>query len=182
MKIPDSELVNSRPFLLYVGNIKPHKNLNRLIDAFSKLLNKIPHDLIIVGKMTGFITPDNKVINRSKKLSDRIIFKGKVSNKILKQYFSQADIFIFPSIYEGFGLPPLEAMAAGVPVVASKAASIPEVCGDAVFYFDAYNTDDIAEKILQMAKRRKQRSTGKKGKGHDGCRKHSSIAMGTRLS
>ena len=93
---------------------------------------------------------DMKLVKKSKNYPDRIIFTGLVSDKDLKQYFRQADVFVFPSLYEGFGFPPLESMAAGTPVISSNAASIPEVCGDAALYFDPYDIDDMAEKILKM--------------------------------
>jgi len=139
-----------KPYILSVGNLKPHKNLGALIKAFGRLRTKIPHNLVIVGKKEGFITGDNTLVEIANKFMDRIIFTGEVSHRDLKQYFKQADIFAFPSIYEGFGFPPLESMVAGTPVVASNAASIPEVCGDAVLYFDPFNIHDIAEKILNL--------------------------------
>jgi len=141
---------NKNPYLLFVGNVKPHKNLRNLIDAFIKIKEKIPHDLFIVGKKEGFITPDSKLLDKAKKHLDRIKFTGMVSNDLLKQIVGEADVFVFPSIYEGFGLPPLEAMAAGTPVVASNAASIPEVCGDGALYFNPNDINDISSKILLM--------------------------------
>jgi len=148
--IPKSESLSEKPFLLFVGNVKPHKNLSRLIDAFGKIKDILPHDLIIIGKKDGFITSDETLFDKVKNYNDRIIFTGKISDKKLRTYVAQADIFVFPSLYEGFGLPPLEAMAAGTPVVTSNAASIPEVCGDAALYFDPFNVDEMADKILQM--------------------------------
>lgn len=143
------ETVNphGRPYLLYVGNVKPHKNLGNLIDAYSLLFDKIPHDLVIIGKKEGFITGDNAVISKAAKLGGRVHFTGYVNETLLKQYVSHAAIFIFPSLYEGFGLPPLEAMATGCPVIVSNAASLPEVCGDAALYCDPHDINDIAEKI-----------------------------------
>jgi len=138
---------HNRPYFLYVGNVKPHKNLGNLIDAFSLLLDKIPHDLIIIGKKEGFITGDNSVISKATNMKGRVLFTGYVTESLLHQYVSHADIFLFPSFYEGFGLPPLEAMAAGCPVIVSKAASLPEVCGDAALFCNPYDSNDIAEKI-----------------------------------
>jgi glycosyltransferase involved in cell wall biosynthesis len=105
---------------------------------------------MIVGKKEGFITGDETLFSVEGNYLDRITFTGKVSDNELKKYVVQADVFIFPSIYEGFGLPPLEAMAAGTPVVSANTASIPEICGNAALYFDPYNIDEMAEKILQM--------------------------------
>jgi len=148
--IPLTKSISPNPFLLYVGNVKPHKNLGALVDAFGKICDKIPHDLVIVGKKEGFITGDHTIQEKSKEFKDRIIFTGVVSDQELKQYFVQSDVFVFPSLYEGFGFPPLEAMAAGTPVVSSNAASIPEICGNAVLYFNPYDIDQTANRILKM--------------------------------
>jgi glycosyltransferase involved in cell wall biosynthesis len=148
--IPIGDNLNKGPFLLYVGNVKPHKNLGALVDAFGKICDKIPHNLVIVGKKEGFITGDNTVVEKAKEFMNRIIFTGRVTDDKLKQYIKQADIFVFPSLYEGFGFPPLEAMAAGTPVLSSNAASIPEICGDAVLYFNPHDIDQIANRILKM--------------------------------
>ena len=109
--------------------------------------DKIKHDLVIVGKKEGFITGDRSFLEKAKKMDKRIFFTGVVNDALLAQYYAFSELFVFPSLYEGFGLPPLEAMACGRPVVASKAASIPEVCGDAVLYFDPLSTNDMANKI-----------------------------------
>ena len=148
--IQNMEQIYPRPYLLFVGNVKPHKNLTGLIDAFELVANKIPHDLVIVGKKDGFITGDKLITSKANKLGARITFTGHVEDEILKRYFTQADAFIFPSLYEGFGLPPLEAMAAGCPVLVSSRASLPEVCGNAAIYFDPLDPVDIADKILKL--------------------------------
>ena len=148
--IPENKSLSLKPFILYVGNVKPHKNLGRLIEAYKIICDRIPHDLVIVGKNKGFITGDNTLIQKIKNYSDRIRFTGKVNDTDLKQYYKQAELFVFPSIYEGFGLPPLEAMAAGTPVLSSDAASMPEICGDAVLYFNPYDINQLAQKILEI--------------------------------
>lgn len=139
---------NQKPYLLYVGNVKPHKNLQTLIKAFEMIKDCIPHDLVIVGKKEGFITDDKEVIQLAGKLDNRVRFTGFIDERELVQHYSSADVFIFPSLYEGFGLPPLEAMACECPVIASNAASLPEVCGDAVLYIKPDDAKDIANKIL----------------------------------
>lgn len=134
--VPLKEKVHHKPYILFVGNVKPHKNLKTLVKAFLEVKDNIEHDLIIVGKKDGFITGDGEVSKYVKGNEDRIIFTGYVEDDILKQYYKQADIFVFPSLYEGFGLPPLEALAAGCKrVICSNAASIPEVCSNMVEYF-----------------------------------------------
>jgi len=139
-----------KPFLLFVGNVKPHKNLSTLIKAFGLIADKIPHDLVIIGKKEGFITGDSKVVSDAARLGGRVHFTGYVDEKSLKQYFAHADVFVFPSLYEGFGLPPLEAMAASCPVIVSHTASLPEVCGEAALYCSPDSPDDIAAKILEL--------------------------------
>lgn len=141
---------HNRPYLIYVGNVKPHKNLGMLVEAFGSIAGKIPHDLIIVGKKEGFITGDERVMRAAGRLGDRITFTGFVSEELLAQYLHHAEAMIFPSLCEGFGFPPLEAMACGCPVIASNVSSIPEVCGDAVLYCDPYNSNDIAHKIIML--------------------------------
>lgn len=145
--IPTDSSPHQFPYILYVGNIKPHKNLKTLVKAFAKISSFISHDLILVGKKDGFITGDKEIADLSKTLPGRIHFTGIVSDNILHQYFRHADAFIFPSQYEGFGLPPLEAMAVGCPVVSSNAASLPEICGDAALFFNPYDVDELARKL-----------------------------------
>jgi len=141
---------HARPYLLYVGNIKPHKNLGRLLEAFDRLKGSIIQDLILVGKKEGFLTGDSEVQRQARKLGDRVRFTGELEEPLLRQYYLYADCLVFPSLYEGFGLPPLEAMASGVPVVVSNAASLPEVCGEAALYFNPLDPGEMAEKILEV--------------------------------
>lgn len=140
----------SGKYILFVGNVKPHKNLSALVSAFNLISNSIPHDLVIVGKKEGFITGDAIVAALAANLSSRVHFTGYVDDATLHQYFAHADAMVFPSLYEGFGLPPLEAMAAGCPVLVSNAGPMPEVCGDAALYCDPYSVDDMAAKLLTI--------------------------------
>jgi glycosyltransferase involved in cell wall biosynthesis len=152
--LPKRSRPYSAPYILYIGNVKPHKNLAALISAFRTIHKEIPHDLVIAGKSEGFITGDNEA-KESALASDirgRVVFTGLVDQETLEQYYCHADGFVFPSLYEGFGLPPLEAMACGCPTVVSSAASLPEVCGDAALYCDPYSPEDIAKKILQIVR------------------------------
>lgn len=140
----------ARPYLLYVGNVKPHKNLARLIAAFRSLSDTIPHDLLLVGKREGFITGDANIAEAAADLGDRVRFTGFVSDAELRRTVAGATVLVFPSLYEGFGLPPLEAMAAGVPVLASDAGSLPEICADAVQYCDPRSAESIAAGIREI--------------------------------
>lgn len=141
---------HGKPYLLYVGNVKPHKNLGALIRAFGLLTEVVEHDLVLVGKREGFITGDSSPALEAKLLQGRVHFTGRVEDAILKQYMAYADALVFPSLYEGFGLPPLEAMAAGCPVISSDAASLPEICGEAALYCDPHSPADIAGKIRML--------------------------------
>lgn len=141
---------HNRPYILYVGNVKPHKNLVALLSAFEMIAGKVPHDLVIVGQKEGFITGDAFVMQKADRLGDRVHFTGHIPFAELQQYFAHAECLVLPSLYEGFGLPPLEAMACGCPTVVSTSASLPEVCGDASLYIDPYRPDDIAEKISML--------------------------------
>ena len=144
-----------KPYILYVGNVKPHKNLRRLVEAFEKLSDRIPQNLIIVGKKEGFITGDDEVARLAEKAGGRILFTGFVSDEDLKNYYHYADLLAFPSLYEGFGLPPLEAMAAGCwRLLCSDIPVLREIYGDAAVYVDPYDCDAMArgiEESLQQA-------------------------------
>lgn len=147
--VPDAKCVHSKPYILYVGNVKPHKNLAGLLKAFWKIKEKTACDLIIAGKKTGFITGDQEVLRQAQN-DKRVFLTGCVSKEQLKQYYKQAQLLVLPSFYEGFGLPALEAMACGTVVAVSDCASLPEVCGKAAFYFNPYLVDEIAETILNI--------------------------------
>jgi glycosyltransferase involved in cell wall biosynthesis len=133
-------------FVLYAGNIKPHKNLDRLIAAFAQLRHRSGGEdlkLLIIGDETsrhGFLR--RKVEECGVRQDVR--FFGFVPAHTLAALYRLASVFAFPSLYEGFGLPPLEAMACGTPVVTSRISSIPEVVGDAAVLVDPHSIDDIA--------------------------------------
>ena len=137
----------SRPYILCVGNVKPHKNFQRLIHAFAKIQARHDLDLLLVGRKDGFLAGDCAVLDFAGVPEGRVQFTGHVSDSLLRRYYAHAEALVFPSLYEGFGFPPLEAMASGCPVVASNAASIPEICGDAAIYCDPLSVDDMADKI-----------------------------------
>jgi glycosyltransferase involved in cell wall biosynthesis len=131
-------------YLLYIGDMRPYKNLERCLEAFARL-NLTDLSFVIGGKKDPHFYPDIALL-----LKDKVIFLGYVPEEDLPHLYSVAAAFIFPSLYEGFGLPPLEAMACGCPVVASNAASLPEVCGDAVRYVDPYDVESIAQGIHEV--------------------------------
>ncbi|MBZ4190004.1 glycosyltransferase family 4 protein [Niabella beijingensis] len=141
-----SGLISNR-YILSVGHIEPRKNYINLIRAFNMLLktnNQLADlKLVIVGKRQHNYVKVIKLINQNK----NIIYTDFVSFSDLKWLYKHAELFAFPSIYEGFGFPPLEAAALGTVSTVSNASCIPEICGDSVLYFDPLNTHDIAKKI-----------------------------------
>jgi glycosyltransferase involved in cell wall biosynthesis len=159
-------------YILFVGNVKPHKNLRILLEAY-KLLEadiRAEYKIVIAGKKDGFITNDTnlfQLIDATPELTNNITFTGFVNVDDMDTLYSGASLFVFPSLYEGFGLPPLEAMLNNCPVIVSNAASLPEICGDAVLYFNPYHPKDLADKILCLLKDADLRqSLIKKGKQH----------------
>ncbi len=144
--------LRQRPYFVCVGNIKPYKNIARLLDAFLKIEQHIPHDLVIIGQSEGLITGESpQFFARLRAAGDRVHMTGFVSYDELLSLVAHAQALIMPSLYEGFGLPPVEAMAAGVPVAVARTASLPEVCGDAALYFDPLNVEEIAKRMIEIA-------------------------------
>jgi glycosyltransferase involved in cell wall biosynthesis len=138
------------PFVLYVGNIKPHKNIERLIDAFGRARPNCPDrlKLIIIGDEISKYPALRQSVHKHK-LDKHVRFLGFQPAETLSAFYHLADAFIFPSLYEGFGLPPLEAMACGTPVVTSNVSSLPEIAGGAALLVDPYDVDAIAAGICQ---------------------------------
>ena len=151
--------LRDRPFILYVGNVKPHKNLHRLLLAFDSIKDEISQDLLIVGREEGFLTGDTGIRDLSMLMGKRVDFTGYVDDRTLKRYVAQADAMVLPSLYEGFGLPPLEAMAVGCPVLVSRIASLPEVCGEAALYCDPYSVEDLAMQLRRIVSDQSLRET-----------------------
>lgn len=142
----------SGPYLLYVSRIEhPGKNHVRLIEAFDQLkqTEQIPHRLVFAGSdWSGAEIVHEKA--RKSRFSDQILFTGFVPDEDLLDLYACADMLVFPSLYEGFGLPVLEAMASGTPVACAAASSIPEVAGDAASYFNPHDTDEMADAIWKL--------------------------------
>jgi glycosyltransferase involved in cell wall biosynthesis len=143
--------IREHPYIVYVGNVKPYKNVSRLVESFLQVMDRIPHNLLIVGQHEGLVTGEsNGFFARARCGGERIRFTGHIPQEDLVALVAGADALVMPSLYEGFGFPPLEAMAAGVPTLVSRAASLPEVCGDASLYCDPLNAEDIAEKLQSI--------------------------------
>ncbi|MGA8274310.1 MAG: glycosyltransferase family 1 protein [Candidatus Sulfotelmatobacter sp.] len=157
----DRELIVERyqvtyPFLLYAGRISPHKNVVRMIEAFSALKTELEKDhlfpdlkLIIIGDDVSGNPDLRRTVIRSGVQND-VRFLGFVPIEVLRTFYDEAKIFVFPSLYEGFGLPPLEAMAHGTPVVASNVSSLPEVVGNAAVLVHPENVFEIMRALHRV--------------------------------
>lgn len=136
-------------FILYLGRINKMKNIKSLLMAYHKLLDRIDHKLVVVGNDKTAFCKEIK----SSEISfpeNRIYFMENITDAQKNYILSKASLIVFPSLYEGFGLPPIEAMAKGCPVIVSDNSSLPEVCGDAAVYINPEDPDDIAETIYAV--------------------------------
>jgi len=141
------------PYILYVGSERPRKNLDRLFEAFAKLKKEFPELKLVKVGVSGRSEKYRK--NTIKKLAslgitEDVIFIDHVSELELAYYYSSAQLLAYPSLYEGFGLPPLEAMTCGCPVVTSNTSSLPEVVGEAGIMVDPHDTDSLAQAMRQV--------------------------------
>lgn len=136
-------------FIMYVGRPNPHKNLGRLIEAYSQLKHDLPNlHLVLAGEMDSLYKRHEHEVSRLG-IPD-VHFVGKVSNGQLRWLYEHTATYIFPSLSEGFGLPGLEAMAQGAPVVSSSATCLPEIYGNGALYFNPHDSDDMAKVIKQV--------------------------------
>lgn len=135
-----------RPYLLAVGNVQPRKNLVRLMEAFGELVDGRGHDLdlVIVGPPRFRA---KEIVQAARPLSERVHFTGYVTDRQLAACYRCSSAFVFPSLYEGFGLPVLEAMAHGIPVACSDAGALPEVCGDAAVLFNPLSIEGMVAAV-----------------------------------
>lgn len=141
-----------KPYILYTGVWRSHKNLVNLIRAFGILKNKYKFGgwLVITGKEDPWY-PEVKQAVRDEKLGGAVRFTGLIPDEDLVLLYNGALLYILPSLYEGFGLPALEAFACGVPVCAARSSSLPEICGEGnAVFFDPHSTEDMAEKIASV--------------------------------
>ncbi len=145
----------NKDYILFVGTLQPRKNITKLIEAFSKIENK-KIDLVIVGKK-GWLFEE--ILNSPSKfgVEKKVKFLDFVTDEDLPSLYRNAKCFVLPSLYEGFGLPVLEAMKYGCPVITSNISSLPEAGGDAAVYVDPENVDDITKKIDKVLKDEKLR-------------------------
>jgi glycosyltransferase involved in cell wall biosynthesis len=148
----ENEKIKIKPtenFILFVGSIEPRKNLLSLLKAYLLLPEYIRKDFKLL--LVGFKGWGNKqIVELLGKLKGTVDYLGYVNSEELAELYREASCFVYPSLYEGFGLPPLEAMACGCPVVVSNVTSLPEVCGDAAYYVDPYDVESIAEGMYKV--------------------------------
>lgn len=146
-----SSLGITKPFVLYVGAIHPRKNLARLILAFAQLKRvcQSDHQLVIAGARR-WQPQEALAAQAAAEISEHLLFTGPVSEDVLVSLFRQCDLFVYPSIYEGFGLPVLEAMSLGAPVVTSNTSSLPEVAGDAALLVDPTQVEAITDAMKRV--------------------------------
>ncbi len=141
------------PFILCIGTLQRRKNIPRLIQAFYllKQRHRIPHKLVLIGQQYRDL-PEDEILGTITRLSlqQEVIWTGYVPDQDMPALINGADVFALPSLYEGFGMPVLEAMACGVPVACSNTSSLPEVAGDAAMLFDPYSVDNMAERLHQL--------------------------------
>jgi glycosyltransferase involved in cell wall biosynthesis len=133
-------------YLLYVGAMNPRKNVRRLVKAYAEIRDQIPHELVLIG-------PQNKSVYKKldvTEFSDSIVTPGFLPNTQLKYAYENADGFVYPSLYEGFGIPPLEAMACGTPVVASNRTSLPEILDGFCSLVDPMDIDKLGESMVDL--------------------------------
>ena len=143
--------LGEEPFVLSVGTLQPRKNHLTLIKAFELALGDSEYNLVLAGGK-GWSYEEVYDLVESRGLQNRVLFPGFVAEEDLSALYSSANIMTFPSLYEGFGLPVLEAMACGLPVIASSVSSLPEVTRNAALLVDPGNVDDMADAMLKLVK------------------------------
>jgi glycosyltransferase involved in cell wall biosynthesis len=147
-QIEVDQLPPRRPYILFVGNRSTYKNFSALLSAYQMSGLTAEYDLLAVG---GGEFSDIEILRITElKLTDRVQVVPQATEEQLAEAYRRAAVFVYPSLYEGFGFPPLEAMSVGCPVVASNASSIPEVCGAAAVYFNPEDTADLSETLRSV--------------------------------
>lgn len=156
-KAPNDDAVLQRlgitkPYLLHVGTLEPGKNTVRIVQAYARYLKSVaqPLPLVLAGDRGWKHEAVFQAIEQEK-LGENLKYIGHVKDDSLPPLYRGAEFFLFPSLNEGFGLPPLEAMQCGTPVIAANRSSLPEVLGDAALYVDPFSVEDLTQKIIQLA-------------------------------
>ncbi len=175
------------PYVLFVGNVKPNKNIGLLLRAFRDVAERVPFRLVLAGRMTGLGTVDEAVVRDARSFGDRVRFTGEVGDAELQGLYAGASALCMPSKYEGFGLPLLEAMALGCPVLCSTSGSLPEVAGDAALFFSANSAPELAACLLRVGDSATMQDLREKGYrrlhafSFDRCAGQTAVVMNTLL-
>jgi glycosyltransferase involved in cell wall biosynthesis len=140
-----------KPFILFLGTLEPRKNILTLLKAFSEITDQIPHDLVLVGQKGWKWEPIFKELGRPD-LKQRVQWVGYVNDADRVFFYNSADFLAYPSWYEGFGMPLLEAMQCGCPVITSRVSSMPEVVGEAGLLIDPHQVEDLQGAMLRLAR------------------------------
>lgn len=138
-----------KKYIMCLSTLEPRKNMTLLLDAFIEVMDSVDYDLVIVGRKGWKI---DKLMEKSERLKNRVHLTGFIEDKDVKYIYKLAKCFVFTSVYEGFGLPPLEALKMNVPVISSNAASLPEVLEDRAIYFQSCNKSDLSIKLIDLDK------------------------------
>jgi len=146
------------PYIVFVGLLKTHKNVGALLRAFDVIRDRIPHRLVLIARHEGLRSIDAGALQAARAMSPRVQLYEHLSQRELVSMVSGADLLVHPSLHEGFGLTPLEAMAAGVPVIATRTGAIPEYGGDAVRFWDPAAPDQLARDIIDVLENDNERS------------------------
>ena len=146
-RLPGSEVTRnvSQPFMIAFSSLSAHKNIARLIEAFARVSGELPHSLVLVGHMPEKSAEVRAALEQAG--DNRIHFTGFIPEDDVDALMRRASLFVFPSLYEGFGLPILDAQQAGVPIACSNVAALPEVAGEGAILFDPLSVDDMAAKL-----------------------------------
>jgi glycosyltransferase involved in cell wall biosynthesis len=163
----DREVVRSRlkqqygitkKFIYHLGNIEPRKNLIVLLEAFTLVCKELGTEYqLVVSGQKGWLTGALNRFFKNYPVRDQVIFTGYIPMEHLPLFMNGAEVFVFPSLYEGFGLPVLEAMSCGTPVISSNRSSIPEIVGSAGVLVDPTNTRELADRIIGLLRNREER-------------------------
>jgi len=169
-----------KPFYFFLSNLRIHKNVERMVKAFEILRDQgLDVQLLVVGKPDPRYLEALESIENSKYRSD-IVRPGFVPDDEVAVFYTEAVAFVYPTLYEGFGLPGLEAMSCGLPVIASEASCLPEVLGEGVLYFDPYDPNEIAGAMRQILEDKKLRHKLINA-GYRQCQKYSWAKMGQEI-
>ena len=153
----------SFPYLLFVGSLEPVKNVCGLLRAYERICRQIPHHLLLVG-VRGWRHEEILTLRAELGLEEKVHWIGYIPSEELVFFYNMADIFIYPSFYEGFGIPILEAFQCGTPVITSNTSAMAEVASDAASLIDPYDVENISKAMLELIRNRELRETlSKKG-------------------